>query len=138
MSKHAAPRYTRAKRVVTGGTLAVGATVVGLGAIATPAQAADWSGVAQCESGGNWRINTGNGYYGGLQFARPPGPPTAAGRTPPRRPGLAGRRSPWPSRCSPPRASAPGRSAASTWAAGPPASRRPPRRPPWPPRSSRR
>lgn len=27
-----------------------------------------WSGVAQCESGGNWAINTGNGYYGGLQF----------------------------------------------------------------------
>lgn len=28
----------------------------------------DWSGVAQCESGGNWKINTGNGFYGGLQF----------------------------------------------------------------------
>lgn len=27
-----------------------------------------WAGVAQCESGGNWAINTGNGYYGGLQF----------------------------------------------------------------------
>lgn len=27
-----------------------------------------WSGVAGCESGGNWAINTGNGYYGGLQF----------------------------------------------------------------------
>lgn len=27
-----------------------------------------WSGVAECESGGNWAINTGNGYYGGLQF----------------------------------------------------------------------
>jgi LysM repeat protein len=70
MSKHAAPRYTRAKRVITGGTLAVGATVVGLGAVATPAQAADWSGVAQCESGGNWSINTGNGFYGGLQFTQ--------------------------------------------------------------------
>ncbi|MFF2085877.1 transglycosylase family protein [Nocardia sp. NPDC058176] len=29
----------------------------------------DWDGVAQCESGGNWNINTGNGYYGGLQFS---------------------------------------------------------------------
>ncbi|GAB4588373.1 transglycosylase family protein [Nocardia sp. IFM 10818] len=29
----------------------------------------DWDGVAQCESGGNWGINTGNGYYGGLQFS---------------------------------------------------------------------
>lgn len=28
-----------------------------------------WSGVAACESGGNWAINTGNGYYGGLQFS---------------------------------------------------------------------
>jgi resuscitation-promoting factor RpfB len=28
----------------------------------------NWDGVAQCESGGNWQINTGNGYYGGLQF----------------------------------------------------------------------
>ncbi len=29
----------------------------------------DWDAVAQCESGGNWGINTGNGYYGGLQFS---------------------------------------------------------------------
>lgn len=28
----------------------------------------DWDAIAQCESGGNWAINTGNGYYGGLQF----------------------------------------------------------------------
>ncbi len=27
-----------------------------------------WDPLAQCESGGNWAINTGNGYYGGLQF----------------------------------------------------------------------
>ncbi|WP_107704560.1 resuscitation-promoting factor [Nocardioides allogilvus] len=27
-----------------------------------------WDALAQCESGGNWAINTGNGYYGGLQF----------------------------------------------------------------------
>jgi LysM repeat protein len=27
-----------------------------------------WDRLAQCESGGNWSINTGNGYYGGLQF----------------------------------------------------------------------
>jgi Transglycosylase-like domain len=30
-----------------------------------------WDAVAQCESGGNWSINTGNGYYGGLQFDSP-------------------------------------------------------------------
>lgn len=29
----------------------------------------DWDAIAACESGGNWRANTGNGYYGGLQFA---------------------------------------------------------------------
>lgn len=29
----------------------------------------DWGAIAQCESGGDWHINTGNGYYGGLQFS---------------------------------------------------------------------
>jgi nucleoid-associated protein YgaU len=40
--------------------------------IAGPAQAdsVNWDAIAQCESGGNWKINTGNGYYGGLQFSR--------------------------------------------------------------------
>lgn len=28
----------------------------------------NWDAVASCESGGNWQIATGNGYYGGLQF----------------------------------------------------------------------
>ncbi len=28
-----------------------------------------WDALAQCESGGNWAANTGNGYYGGLQFS---------------------------------------------------------------------
>jgi hypothetical protein len=28
-----------------------------------------WDALAQCESGGDWSINTGNGYYGGLQFS---------------------------------------------------------------------
>ncbi|GGM96891.1 hypothetical protein GCM10009721_24540 [Terrabacter tumescens] len=32
------------------------------------ARAAMWDSIAQCESTGNWHINTGNGYYGGLQF----------------------------------------------------------------------
>jgi LysM repeat protein len=36
-----------------------------------------WDRLAQCESGGNWSINTGNGYYGGLQFSQ--GSWTAAG-----------------------------------------------------------
>lgn len=32
------------------------------------ASASVWDDLARCESGGNWAINTGNGYYGGLQF----------------------------------------------------------------------
>ncbi len=32
------------------------------------AAAMDWDAVAQCESGGNWTADTGNGFYGGLQF----------------------------------------------------------------------
>jgi nucleoid-associated protein YgaU len=47
------------------GTLAV------LGITGTAAAAGnDWSGVAQCESSGDWSINTGNGFYGGLQFTQ--------------------------------------------------------------------
>ncbi|WP_369221961.1 transglycosylase family protein [Streptomyces sp. R39] len=45
---------------------------LGLLAAAGNAAAADngvWDRIAQCESGGNWHINTGNGYYGGLQFS---------------------------------------------------------------------
>ena len=48
-------------------TLALGLGLAG----AVPAEAATtvWDKVAQCESGGNWSINTGNGYYGGVQFS---------------------------------------------------------------------
>jgi nucleoid-associated protein YgaU len=44
--------------------------------LAGPADAAhaspgvNWDAIARCESGGRWSINTGNGYYGGLQFSR--------------------------------------------------------------------
>ncbi|MFD3456864.1 transglycosylase family protein [Streptomyces sp. NPDC058691] len=47
-------------------------TPLALLAAAGPAKAADsgvWDRIASCESGGNWHINTGNGYYGGLQFS---------------------------------------------------------------------
>jgi resuscitation-promoting factor RpfA len=76
MFKHAQLRSARARRALRGGAVTVGAAAVGLGAMvglgASPASAAghDWSGVAQCESGGNWSINTGNGFYGGLQFTQ--------------------------------------------------------------------
>lgn len=36
--------------------------------VAEVASGSVWDSIAQCESGGNWAINTGNGYYGGLQF----------------------------------------------------------------------
>jgi resuscitation-promoting factor RpfE len=48
-----------------------GALAVAPMALATGTANADsvnWDAVAACESGGNWAINTGNGYYGGLQF----------------------------------------------------------------------
>ncbi len=51
--------------------LAVAATVLA-GPASTSADAASkrtWKRLANCESGGNWHINTGNGYYGGLQFS---------------------------------------------------------------------
>lgn len=49
--------------------------VVGLSAVAVlgvqaPAHADQWDNVAKCESSGDWAINTGNGYYGGLQFSQ--------------------------------------------------------------------
>ena len=61
---------TLTKRLV--GVLASLALALGLVSLATPpASAASpvWDKVARCESGGNWKINTGNGYYGGLQFS---------------------------------------------------------------------
>ena len=36
---------------------------------ASPIRQDPWDLIEQCESGGNWNINTGNGYYGGLQFS---------------------------------------------------------------------
>jgi len=46
------------------------AAVVSILGFAVPAHAAsvNWNAIAQCESTNNWHINTGNGYYGGLQF----------------------------------------------------------------------
>ena len=52
--------------VAAAGALAAGA--LGLSAGTASAATHDWSGVAECESSGNWAANTGNGYYGGLQF----------------------------------------------------------------------
>lgn len=46
-----------------------GAVIAAPIAISAPmANAADWDALAECESSGDWSINSGNGYYGGLQF----------------------------------------------------------------------
>ncbi len=68
--KHAAPKRPHVKQRVAGVSLAGAAAVLG-GIVTAGSAKADgsvWDRVAQCESGGNWHINTGNGFYGGLQF----------------------------------------------------------------------
>jgi resuscitation-promoting factor RpfA len=70
--KHAVVRLRRPMRNRVAGVAAVAGSasiVTGVG-LSTPAQAAGsvWDAVAACESSGNWHVNTGNGYTGGLQF----------------------------------------------------------------------
>ncbi len=71
-SKHAAARKISTKQRIAGVGIAGAATVMAGLAVAGPANAAGsvWDRVAACESGGNWSINTGNSFYGGLQFTR--------------------------------------------------------------------
>ena len=63
---------TSSRRRLAG--LALGGALVAAPLLtATPAAAADgatWDRLAECESSGDWSINTGNGYHGGLQFSR--------------------------------------------------------------------
>ncbi|MFC7841305.1 transglycosylase family protein [Streptomyces sp. NPDC057382] len=67
--KHRRPsKATRAIAVAGVASAAVAAPLMAAGN-ASAATASEWEAVAQCESGGNWSINTGNGYYGGLQFS---------------------------------------------------------------------
>ncbi|MFD1810705.1 transglycosylase family protein [Rhodococcus gannanensis] len=69
--RHRKPTNTRknaAKVVVTTAVFgAAGAAFAAPAANAAPDS--DWDRLAQCEAGGNWAINTGNGYQGGLQFS---------------------------------------------------------------------
>ncbi|MGW6462086.1 transglycosylase family protein, partial [Streptomyces sp. NPDC055078] len=69
-SRSSEPRRRRDTVALVGTALI--APLALLAATAGQAQAADggvWDRIAKCESGGNWQINTGNGYYGGLQFS---------------------------------------------------------------------
>ncbi len=68
-SKHRRP--SKATRIATLAGItgaAVAAPLLGATS-ASAATASEWDQVAQCEAGGNWSINTGNGFYGGLQFS---------------------------------------------------------------------
>jgi hypothetical protein len=56
-----------AKVVVAGAIVAVPLSIAAVPASADTSNI-NWDAVAQCESGGNWSINTHNGFYGGLQF----------------------------------------------------------------------
>ncbi|MBV8997214.1 MAG: transglycosylase family protein [Pseudonocardiales bacterium] len=65
---------TKTSRLLARLATAAAAVTIPLVLTTPPAQADPmrqdpWDGVAQCESGGNWHTNTGNGYYGGLQFS---------------------------------------------------------------------
>lgn len=67
---------TAVRTAKRGAAVAVGTSTLAAAGLVSPgvAQAAPldvWDAVADCESSGNWSINTGNGYYGGLQFGQP-------------------------------------------------------------------
>ncbi|MER7753620.1 transglycosylase family protein [Kitasatospora sp. NPDC097643] len=65
-----ATKRNRVRMAVVAGAAVAALPVAGLvtATSASAASVATWDAVAQCESGGNWAINTGNGFYGGLQF----------------------------------------------------------------------
>ncbi|MEY9968583.1 LysM repeat protein [Streptacidiphilus sp. MAP12-16] len=69
--RHRRPRTNQTKRLVaTAGVAGAGIALPLVGTTsAFAAPVSTWDAVAQCESTGNWSINTGNGYYGGLQFS---------------------------------------------------------------------
>src|SRR6476469_7156112 len=71
IGRHREPSRVRvlAFRGATVGVVA-GAAALALAGPASAAPDSTWDAVAQCESSGNWSINTGNGYYGGLQFSQ--------------------------------------------------------------------
>ena len=156
LGAHAMARYRGRHRApsTTGRTIArtalagavAGAPLLAAAPAANAAPDSVWDRVAQCESSGNWNINTGNGFFGGLQFTsvdvaglrrravrrlRQPGQPRAAdhrGRAGARGPGLGGVAGLLPQG----RGHRPGRSRCAT-APRPRPSPRPPPRPSPPP-----
>jgi len=69
--RHRTPSGLR-KLALRGATVGVvaGAAALGFAGTASAAPDSTWDAVANCESTNNWSINTGNGYYGGLQFSQ--------------------------------------------------------------------
>lgn len=67
MARHAAPSSLKIKFAAS--TVAFGTAATLLAPTASAATDSDWDRLAGCEAGGNWAINTGNGYHGGLQFS---------------------------------------------------------------------
>jgi hypothetical protein len=62
-------RTTRTTAVLAGAALLAPFGLLAATGDAAAADSGVWDRIAKCESGGNWHINTGNGYYGGLQFS---------------------------------------------------------------------
>ncbi|GHE93016.1 hypothetical protein GCM10018789_22820 [Streptomyces werraensis] len=60
----------RAALMVLAATTVLGAAATDAAASVSARPGTDWDAIAQCESGGNWKANTGNGHYGGLQFSQ--------------------------------------------------------------------
>lgn len=68
MSGYTGKHRKKPPRRKAGKLAAVGALALAPMAAASSASAADWDELAQCEASGDWSANTGNGFYGGLQF----------------------------------------------------------------------
>ena len=70
--RHRAPTTAsklRRRAATVAATAGVAAITPMLAVSPAHADSVNWDAIAACESGGNWSINTGNGYYGGLQFS---------------------------------------------------------------------
>ena len=71
--RHRAPTTAsklRRRAATVAATAGVAAVTPLLASAPAHADSVNWDAVAQCESGNNWSISTGNGYYGGLQFSQ--------------------------------------------------------------------
>jgi nucleoid-associated protein YgaU len=69
MFKHAPKSFTR-RAVATAAIAGAAVAVPVMMATSASADSVNWTAIANCESSGNWAANTGNGFYGGLQFTQ--------------------------------------------------------------------